>query len=117
MKKEEKNKVIERTLIDHLKLVVEDDVSQLVLMLQHIIYKKIMEEEFDFKKELLEIKNIKNIKKFERNISKAIGRHYAQNNILMRIKYYSKKEKIIRSLLYKTLANAKRDLMDEGIVI
>lgn len=96
-------------------LINERYMVEVALLLKHIIKCNIKIENFDFDKELENIRRINNCKhdniiRLKNNIYKAIEQHYCQDSFFRVLKFKIKREKIVKTFLFKVLENINDEL-------
>lgn len=92
------------------------------VVLKHILRNNIKQDNFNFYKELKEMKKIQNctgydIRCFKKNIYHAVEEHYSQGSIIRKIKFRFNKANIIKKLLYKILNNVVYELKNTNSLV
>lgn len=109
--------ILNSILIENIENIVENGQIELAALVRYIQINEIKQSEFVFNSVIRKIKKLNNLDrkviiKYKKVIIKVIREHYSQNSVVRRIKFYLKKNKIIKIFLYKILNNTKSEISD-----
>lgn len=117
------NELITNPILMEYASLVSDSIGtiEIGIFLKHILRNNIKQDDFNFYKELNEMKKLHNcsnaIRYFKKNIYNAVEQHYSQNSLIRKIKFRFNKANIIKKLLYKILDNIIDELKNTNNLV